>query len=379
MSEVLSDDSSESGDEEEPLYFGKRDSSGQPHGRGTQQWPKRGDRFEGHFCAGAKHGKGCFYFRDGSSLSGNFKDDSLEGVGLYTRDDGSQIISQYHDGELYGESTECSAAGNVIFKGQYKNDTRVGYCMAYDEYNAILAGNVDDSGAFSGHSIFYIYPDHIHALVGHFDDGVMVSAKAAKLDSKFTIDSKEPPPYHLLADYKGTYTYDPSSHDTIASQPLLSDPYEQAHVCVDESTIPGAGEGLFARTNLEEGQVISFYNGTRLSHKEVDNRSWELDGNTISLDDTCVLDVPKTFSDLADYTASLGHKANHSFHPNCQYDIFVHPRFGEIKCVRTLCEVNCGEELTCCYDYNHYKPDDNTADMPEWYLKDFKNSTKNSQ
>lgn len=369
MSEVTSDDSSESGDEEEPLYFGKRNSSGQPHGRGTQQWPKRGDKFEGHFCAGTKHGKGCFYFNDGSSLSGIFKNDSLEGLGVYTRDDCSQIISQYHNGELHGESAEFSVVGSITFKGQYKNNTRFGYCMAYDEYNAILVGNVDSSGTFSGHDILYIYPDHSHALVGRFDDGVMISAKAAKLDSKFTTRSKKLPPYHLLVEYDGTYTHDPSNHDTIAGQPLQPDPYEQAYVCVKKSTIPGAGEGLFARVDLEEGQVVSFYNGTRLSHMEVDSRSWELNDNTISLDDTCVLDVPKKFSDINNYAASLGHKANHSFQPNCQYDLFVHPRFGEIKCIRTLQEVNCGEELTCCYDYNHYKPDDNTADMPEWYSK----------
>jgi len=52
--------------------------------------------------------------------------------------------------------------------------------------------------------------------------------------------------------------HNPSSHDYIASQSLQP---EQAYVCVKESTIPEAGESLFARTNLEEGQIVSFYNG----------------------------------------------------------------------------------------------------------------------
>lgn len=372
----MSEDFLES-DDEEPVCFGRKNSTGQLHGRATQQWLNKGDRFEGHFCAGVKRGRGCFYFSDGSHLSGSFMDDVLEGKGVYTRDDGTQIISQYHNGELHGESTEYNAVGDVTFKGCYKDGTRDGFCITYDEYDAAITGNVASDGSFSGHTIFYIYPDHHHAFVGLFDDGIMVKAKSAMLGSTFTHRCDSLPAYKLI-DTENVYKYDPSSHDCISSDPLLPDYYEQAKVLVKQSNIQRAGEGLFARTDLEEGEVVSFYNGIRLTHKEVDGREWSLNGNTISLDDDCVLDVPSQWSTLESYKATLGHKANHSFNPNCIYDLFHHPRFGPIKCIRTLRSINSDEELTCCYDYNHQKPD-SSADLPEWYLADFKKWSNISQ
>jgi hypothetical protein len=40
---------------------------------------------------------------------------------------------------------------------------------------------------------------------------------------------------------------------------LLRDPYERRSVYVAVSTIPGAGEGLFAKRNFEQRELISYY------------------------------------------------------------------------------------------------------------------------
>lgn len=53
---------------------------------------------------------------------------------------------------------------------------------------------------------------------------------------------------------------------------------------------------------------------------QVDSRDWAMNGNTISLDEDTVIDVPQPFDQLQNYCASLGHKANHSFTPNCRYE-----------------------------------------------------------
>lgn len=53
---------------------------------------------------------------------------------------------------------------------------------------------------------------------------------------------------------------------------------------------------------------------------QVDSRDWALNGNTISLDEDTVIDVPQPFDAVKRYCASLGHKANHSFTPNCRYE-----------------------------------------------------------
>lgn len=54
---------------------------------------------------------------------------------------------------------------------------------------------------------------------------------------------------------------------------------------------------------------------------QVDSRDWALNGNTLSLDEDTVIDVPEPHNHVSKYCASLGHKANHSFTPNCAYDM----------------------------------------------------------
>ena len=112
--------------------------------------------------------------------------------------------------------------------------------------------------------------------------------------------------------------------------------------------------GLFAKCDIAAGTVVSFYHGVRyvspgssdhrtphprLPHAVVDARSWDMNQNTITLDSDVVIDVqtrdiarvhaltygqvPRYENDTRHYTASLGHKANHSFDaPNAQVRIF---------------------------------------------------------
>lgn len=39
-----------------------------------------------------------------------------------------------------------------------------------------------------------------------------------------------------------------------------------------DSLIKGAGQGLFAKTNAEANTVMSFYNGVRITHTEVNKQ-----------------------------------------------------------------------------------------------------------
>ena len=99
----------------------------------------------------------------------------------------------------------------------------------------------------------------------------------------------------------------------------------------------------------------------------MNNREWYLNDNTISLDENTVIDVPSNYSSLTTYCASLGHKANHSFEPNCKYSLFQHPYFGKIKCICTIKCVQASEELTVAYGYDHNGLGCNQADAPQWY------------
>ncbi|XP_074530164.1 histone-lysine N-methyltransferase SETD7 isoform X2 [Halichoeres trimaculatus] len=345
----------------EEVVEGPLDEDGQPHGFCTVTYSSS-DRFEGLFNHGEKNGKGKFFFFDGSTLEGFYVDDALQGQGVYTYEEGGVLHGTYVDGELNGPAQEFDAEGRLVFKGQYKDNNRCGECQVYYSDGGCVFGEVNDDGELTGESVAYIYPDGLTALYGSFVDGELIKAHCATLitsqsgRSRFEITPDSP-----------VYSYDKSTSTCITTHTLLPDPYESKMVFVANSMIRGAGQGLFAKMDAEANTVMAFYNG-------VDSRDWALNGNTISLDEDTVIDVPPPFNLTERYCASLGHKANHSFTPNCKYDPFVHPRFGPIKCIRTLQPVQKDEELTVAYGYDHGATGHDCPEAPDWYkveLKDF--------
>ena len=56
----------------------------------------------------------------------------------------------------------------------------------------------------------------------------------------------------------------------------------------------------------------------------------EIDGHVTAISPLIgpgTVDIPPALRSLAAYTASLAHKTNHSFVPNCEFDEFHHPRY----------------------------------------------------
>ncbi|XP_054453978.1 histone-lysine N-methyltransferase SETD7 isoform X1 [Anoplopoma fimbria] len=353
-------------DSMEEAVEGPVDEDDQLHGFCTVTYSSS-DRFEGHFTHGEKNGKGKFFFFDGSALEGFYVDDALQGQGLYTYEDGSALRGTYVDGELNGPAEECNAEGRLVFKGQYKDNNRCGKCWIYYPDGGCVFGKVNEDGEMTGDSVGYIYPDGHTALYGSFVDGEIIEARLATL-----ITTKSGRPRFEITPNSPAYSYDKSTSTCITAHALLPDPYESQRVFVADSMIKAAGEGLFSKSDADADTVMAFYNGVRITHSEVDSRDWALNGNTISLDEDTVIDVPRPFDQTERYCASLGHKANHSFKPNCKYDPFVHPRFGPIKCVRTLRAVQKDEELTVAYGYDHQTPGNNDPEAPDWYKQELK-------
>ena len=60
------------------------------------------------------------------------------------------------------------------------------------------------------------------------------------------------------------------------------------------------------------------------------------------------------------FPATLGHKVNHSFTPNCHFGTFDHPRFGTVPSVVTSQRLERGAELTAYYNYS-------LSECPAWY------------
>ena len=109
------------------------------------------------------------------------------------------------------------------------------------------------------------------------------------------------------------------------------DPVEYANVYVKHSNI--AGEGLFAKKSLSLGSLISLYGGilvTNVSDTMLSARSQQememIHRNFLRLNVTHVIDVPGIYSKLANYKATVGHKANHSFKNNAKFGYIRSPR-----------------------------------------------------
>ena len=122
-------------------------------------------------------------------------------------------------------------------------------------------------------------------------------------------------------------------------------------VYVEKSLFKEAGEGLFAKIDIDVDTVVSFYNGIRYDIH--DPNSKEDSSYKINFDDNTDLDLPKDLAlDINLYRATLGHKVCHSFTPNCEFDNFDHPRFGKIKCIVACRPILKDEELTVDYEYD---------------------------
>lgn len=350
----------------EEAVEGQLDDDGLPHGFCTVTYSST-DRFEGSFIHGEKNGRGKFFFFDGSTLEGYYVDDALQGQGVYTYEDGGVLQGTYVDGELNGPAQEYDPDGRRVFQGQYKDNIRHGVCWVYYPDGGSLVGEVNEDGEMTGEKIAYVYPDGRTALYGKFVDGEMLEGQLATL-----LVEEEGRPLFQLVPGGAVYHFDKSTSSCISTNALLPDPYESERVYVAESLISSAGQGLFAKVAVGPSTIMSFYNGVRITHQEVDSRDWALNGNTLSLDEDTVIDVPEPYNHVTQYCASLGHKANHSFTPNCAYDMFVHPRFGPIKCIRTLRAVEADEELTVAYGYDHSPPGKSGPEAPEWYQVELK-------
>ena len=120
---------------------------------------------------------------------------------------------------------------------------------------------------------------------------------------------------------------------------LLADPYEEARVEVRPSSLATAGQGVFLRRDVGPGTVVAFYNGVRLAHT-ADTEGWEDCSYRIFMrrrsgedcsddedeDDVDVLDIPPELRTVDRYCATLAHKINHSFRPNCRSAEYYLPR-----------------------------------------------------
>ena len=118
------------------------------------------------------------------------------------------------------------------------------------------------------------------------------------------------------------YSFCPSNLESIPCDWTLKDNYETAMVHCKKSKIEGAGDGLFASRDIPGGIIVSYYNGLRIEADQTyspDNSNYQIYVDWANTDGSAYVDIPMQCIDYENYRASLAHKANHSFTPNCKF------------------------------------------------------------
>ena len=74
------------------------------------------------------------------------------------------------------------------------------------------------------------------------------------------------------------------------------------------------------------------------------------------------IDVPKSYWNIKNYRATLGHKINHSFkYANSRYGMAYHPRYGSVRAVYAIRHITREEEILANYGYKI------CVEVPKWY------------
>jgi SET domain-containing protein len=123
----------------------------------------------------------------------------------------------------------------------------------------------------------------------------------------------------------------------------------EKHLFVDDSTIPGAGKGLFTNVDIPKGTRIVEYKGRRTTWKEVKDDSTNYYIYTINRNN--VIDAQKTMSALARYANDAkGFTRIKGLTNNCVY-------FNEGKraFIESVKDIPAGAEIFVDYTQDYWK------------------------
>ena len=84
------------------------------NGYGVETWGPgewEGDRYEGGFVNGKRHGKGVYTFANGSRYEGDYRNGYRHGKGVYTFANGARYEGDYVDNKRHGKGVHTFADG----------------------------------------------------------------------------------------------------------------------------------------------------------------------------------------------------------------------------------------------------------------------------
>jgi len=298
---------------------------------------------EGKIVKGHPYGEATIMYRDGSHSNANFDNQGvLDGLNVrfwckfgacnefeleaWRKPRHLKEISTYNKGYKSGINYEFKSGGGFIV-------------------------GLDD---LSGPDVAYVYPDMKTMIVGQFKKGQLISGLEAELTGLAYAENGLLRPLYEIKGQK-SITYSISNQTWIGSDPLIRDPLEEKYLYVGNSSMEGAGRGVFLKTKARKGFIVGFYNGVRMTDieskvKSEDRKSpYRIDNDWARSNE--ILNMPMHYRSLEIYNATLGHLINHNKKPNSWYGMIDHPRFGKIRSIVLLKDLEANEELFADYGY----------------------------
>ena len=208
---------------------------------------------------------------------------------------------------------------SLLQVGFYEKDRPIGIVWRQLVGGSFLVGELDDeSGEFTGKDILYLYPDLLSGIKGRFVESKLISGYTCSVND-LQIDTKTGILIPIALKNENSDNHDikikrdVSTHKCISHSPLIPDKWEQSRVEVRKSLVEtsdgiDAGEGLFAKCKIKEGEIVALFNGVR---QQSEKNSYSV--YRIRLNGEIDLDIPDECVNIENYCATQGHKTNHSF------------------------------------------------------------------
>ena len=128
---------------------------------------------------------------------------------------------------------------------------------------ALMVGDTDSQGRFTGRDVIYFYPGYGLAVSGSFEQGKMENAReCVPVYVKYDETGLPYPVVNVLKNSRLLEYENPGTH-VPAKNCGLRDLWDIIHVYVAPSRVEFAGEWLFARRHIKKGSLVSVFNGAR--------------------------------------------------------------------------------------------------------------------
>ena len=258
------------------------------------------------------------------------------------------------------DGIKCGLYQEISKRNQVATWGEVGGKMWRAEGKTLMVGNVDSDGRWDGDGVIYLYPGLTLSLIGRYEKGKLVVGREGRLVGLDVDRSGLPLPRIQMLTRRMVEYESPGAHH-MANNLHVRELIESISVYVDISRITNAGEGLFAKTKIMEGSLVSIFNGVReRTHIRTLKATEKWSDYRVYLDNNINIDIPDYYIPCTRYSSTLGHKACHSFSPNSRFSQVFHPRWGKVVCLVAYRDIARHEEITVCYGYK-------MEIAPRWY------------